>query len=242
VRLERQQRTLRLAQPLQTSYGLLAERPLLLVSITGADGARGYGEAAPLQAYDGVSLERTAAALERHREVLARCRDAAPHAELLAACREADPLPAALAAVDMALWDRAGRMHGKPVAELLCERPQREVAVNALISALDPAEASEQAAAAGRDGFPCVKVKVGVDRDAERVSAVRAGAGAIMALRLDANGAWEVDEAAEAIAGAEISTRTANTDARFRLPAYHPLPMLSSPARSKLLRATWKRG
>jgi L-alanine-DL-glutamate epimerase-like enolase superfamily enzyme len=201
VRLELRQRTLRLAQPVQTSYGPLAERPLLVVSVTGADGVSGYGEAAPLQVYDGIATELAIAALERHREVLARFRDAAPHGELLAACREVDGLPAALAAVDMALWDRAGRVQRKPVAELLCERPAREVAVNALISALDPREAREQAAAAARDGFGCVKVKVGVGDDGARVAAVRAGAGAAMALRLDANGAWELDEAAEAIAG-----------------------------------------
>jgi L-Ala-D/L-Glu epimerase len=199
VRLELQQRTLRLARRLQTSYGLLAERPLLLVSITGADGARGHGEAAPLQAYDGVSVQRTAAALERYRERLARCRDSAPHAELLAACREADPLPAALAAVDTALWDRAGRARGKPVAELLCESPARAVAVNALITALDPRAASEQAAAAAGEGFGCVKVKVGAGADLERVAAVRAGAGAGMQLRLDANGAWELEHAVQAI-------------------------------------------
>jgi L-alanine-DL-glutamate epimerase-like enolase superfamily enzyme len=44
-----------------------------------------------------------------------------------------------------------------------------------------------------------VKVKVGVGDDAGRVAAVRAAAGAEMELRLDANGAWEVDEAVASI-------------------------------------------
>jgi hypothetical protein len=45
-----------------------------------------------------------------------------------------------------------------------------------------------------------VKVKVGVGDDAGRVAAVRAAMGPAAALRLDANGAWEVEEAIAAIA------------------------------------------
>ena len=44
-----------------------------------------------------------------------------------------------------------------------------------------------------------MKVKVGVGDDAGRVAAVRAAAGPEMELRLDANGAWTVDEAVAAI-------------------------------------------
>ena len=49
--------------------------------------------------------------------------------------------------------------------------------VNATLTALDRAGAAEQAAAAARTGFDCVKVKVGVGDDAGRVAAVRAAAG-----------------------------------------------------------------
>ncbi len=44
-----------------------------------------------------------------------------------------------------------------------------------------------------------MKVKVGLGDDAGRVAAVRAAAGPHIALRLDANGAWTVDEAVAAI-------------------------------------------
>ena len=40
-----------------------------------------------------------------------------------------------------------------------------------------------------------MKVKVGIGDDAGRVAAVRAAVGPEMAMRLDANGAWDVDEA-----------------------------------------------
>ena len=44
-----------------------------------------------------------------------------------------------------------------------------------------------------------MKLKVGMPGDAARVGAVREAAGPDMALRLDANGAWDVDEAQLAI-------------------------------------------
>ena len=47
--------------------------------------------------------------------------------------------------------------------------------------------------------FDCVKLKVGIGDDAGRVAAVRAAVGPEVELRLDANGAWEVDEAVTAI-------------------------------------------
>jgi L-alanine-DL-glutamate epimerase-like enolase superfamily enzyme len=73
------------------------------------------------------------------------------------------------------------------------------VPVNATITAHDRAGAAEQAAQAVREGFTCLKLKVGVGDDGGRVAAVRAAAGPEAALRLDANGAWSVEEAVRAI-------------------------------------------
>ncbi|MBX5442333.1 MAG: o-succinylbenzoate synthase, partial [Solirubrobacteraceae bacterium] len=61
------------------------------------------------------------------------------------------------------------------------------------------AGAAAAAAAAAAAGFRCVKLKVGTGDDAGRVAAVRAAAGPGMALRLDANGAWDVEEAVRTI-------------------------------------------
>jgi L-alanine-DL-glutamate epimerase-like enolase superfamily enzyme len=189
---------LSLATPLQSAYGTVKEREILSVSLTDADGVSGYGEAAPLQAYDGVSVERVERALEGYTPVLASSQGQ-NGAQLLDACRDVDDLPAALAAIDMALWDRAGRRAGKPVAALLTDSPAQAVPVNATLSALDRAGAAAQAAGAVAEGFRCLKVKVGIGDDAGRVAAVRAAAGPETALRLDANGAWSVEEAVRAI-------------------------------------------
>lgn len=198
MRLDIRRRTLRLVRPLHTAHGVVDERELLAVAITDDDGAIGYGEAAPLESYDGVSIELVEQALERYAPVLERS-GRLNGAQLIDACRRVEDLPAALAAIDLALWDRAGRREGKPVAELLTDRPAERVPVNATLSALDRAGVAEQAAEAVRAGFACLKVKVGMGDDAGRVAAARAAAGPQVALRLDANGAWSVDQAVRTI-------------------------------------------
>ena len=190
--------TLRFARPLRTAFGLLHERELLTIRIKGDDDVVGWGEAAPLEPYDGVSREAVRAALAAYAPIL-RGGDGEPPAELLEACRNKVNLPQALAAVDMALWDRAGNREGKPVSALLADDPAPTVRVNATIAAEDRAGAASQAAAAARAGFTCVKVKVGIGDDAGRVAAVRAAVGPEVELRLDANGAWDVEEAVRAI-------------------------------------------
>lgn len=206
MRLSVARRTLRLKVPLRSAHGVMPERELLVVQVADADGVTGYGEAAPLQSYDGVSMQRVESALRGYEQALARAESedagtgtGAGAARILDACARVDPTPQALAAIDMALWDRAGKRAGRPVAELLTDAPARAVTVNATIGALDRRSAGEQARLAVDEGFECVKLKVGTGDDAGRVAAVRAATGPATALRLDANGAWSVQEAIRAI-------------------------------------------
>ncbi len=192
------ERTLHLRTPLRTAYGAVRERRLLAVTLTDADGVSGHGEAAPLEPYDGVSIARVRAALEAYRPVLMQSATA-NGAQLIEACRRVADLPTALAAIDLALWDSAGRRAGKPVAALLTDDPAAEIQVNATVGATDRTGAVEQAARAAGQGYQCVKLKVGVGDDAGRVAAVRAAVGPHIALRLDANGAWDVEGAVRAI-------------------------------------------
>jgi L-alanine-DL-glutamate epimerase-like enolase superfamily enzyme len=184
----------RLSDPLRPAAGSPQLRPLILLRIAAADGLIGHGEAAPLEAYDGVSVERTLAALERHQTVLAGLPEPADWTELghvLAACRAADPLPQALAAVDLGLWDLMGRRAGVGVHELLGVHDPQPVPLNATIGAVAPSEAAAEAAAALRAGFAALKVKVGTPDDRQRLKAVRDTVGPDMLIRADANGAWD---------------------------------------------------
>lgn len=189
------QTTVPLRVPFAAGHGTVTDRELLLVSLQAADGLVGHGEAAPLESYDGVSLHEVRAALEACAPVLESYRDVAPIADVLARCGEATVLPQALAAIDLALWDLAGRRINEPVFRLLGAGQSTPVAVNWTIAAADRSGAAHEAAIARAEGYGTVKVKVAIGDDAGRLSAVRAFAGPDMALRIDANGTWLPDEA-----------------------------------------------
>jgi L-alanine-DL-glutamate epimerase-like enolase superfamily enzyme len=115
----------------------------------------------------------------------------------------ADLAPALACGLDIAALDALARSRGLPLARLLSETVRASVPVNATIAAESDSEATAEAAAAREAGFRCVKLKVGMARSLEkerrRVAAVRASLGLEIALRLDANGAWDAERAVCAI-------------------------------------------
>jgi len=191
MKLELARRSLHLREPLITAYGSVSDRELLEVRLTGQDGHVGIGEAAPLEPYDGVSLDAVQAQVEACADV-----PLGDRAATLEACRAHCSLPQALAGIDLALWDLDGRRAGRPVTTLLSDEPAPEVTVNALIG-VGLSDGAEQARAAVAAGFRTLKVKVGDPDDLERVALVRAAVGPNVALRVDANGAWSVPESVE---------------------------------------------
>ena len=188
----------RLRAPWKTARGAISERELLLLALQDADGFIGLGEAAPLESYDGVSLDVVRAALEDCRPALSAAAGT-EREELLAECARLAVLPQALSAVDLALWDLAGRRTRRPVWRLLESSSGDPVQVNHTLTAGDRAGAAAEAARAREAGFSCLKAKVGLGDDAGRLAAIRAAAGPEMAIRLDANGVWSVDEAQAAL-------------------------------------------
>jgi O-succinylbenzoate synthase len=74
---------------------------------------------------------------------------------------------------------------------------RRQVAVNAVIGAVPPAEAAARATEAVSRGMGTVKVKVGDADDIDRVAQIRNAVGPGTRLRVDANGAWDLDTAVD---------------------------------------------
>lgn len=188
----------RLRAPFVSSTGAIDARELLLLRLEDRAGAVGYGEAAPLESYDGVDVAACLAALEDCRQILTES-DGEGRERLLADCERVAVLPQAVAAVDLALWDLAGRRAGQPLWRLLGAAAADPVEVNHTIAHEDRAGAATEAADARAAGFRCVKVKVGIGDDAGRLAAVRAASGPDIAIRLDANGAWGVPDAEVAL-------------------------------------------
>jgi L-Ala-D/L-Glu epimerase len=167
-------------EPFVTATGVIGERRIILLRLEDDDGAVGYGEAAPFEPYDGVSVERVEAVLRgRSREEL----------------RQAE------AAVEMALLDLDARREERPVGE----PGAIAIPVNTTLPAGPAEEVATRAKERLRAGYQCFKLKVGRDDDEERVAAVREAIGSWPALRLDANGSWTVDEAVERITALEAN-------------------------------------
>jgi len=107
----------------------------------------------------------------------------------------------ALAAIDIALWDLAGHRAQAPLHLLLGGAKDRVRLYNTHVGWLnrdldEMVELSERAVE--RDGFTALKLKVGKDdpeEDVERVAKVREAVGRRVALMVDANQKWTIDQA-----------------------------------------------
>src|SRR5213079_3099321 len=104
-------------------------------------------------------------------------------------------------AVEMALWDIAGKATGKPVYELLGGKVREFVPTKWSVSGVEPEKAADIAKWAIAQGLKAMKVKVGIDpeSDVARVRAVREAIGPNVKLGVDANGGWAPDVAVKTI-------------------------------------------
>jgi len=185
---------LRLRAPLATARGELREREGFLVR---AD--EGRGEACPLPAFGTEDLAACARALGRAAEHLAAL---PPPSRIEDISLDLHDAPAARHAVELALLDLLARRRSMSLARLLDPGAAAEVAVSALLSAREPAALAREARSAASEGFGTVKLKVAhapLEHDLARAAVVRDAAGPQMRLRLDANGGWSEDGAADAL-------------------------------------------
>lgn len=215
MRVELTEISLKLRQPVITSRGSITQRDGLLVQIS-EGGVTGWGEAMPLPGWPGADLSATQRALEGW-----------------AADPDPGNMPAerfAHGAVELALLDLEARRTGQTQAEVLADGgPVADsVELNALV------QSAEEAVAAVASGFRTVKLKVGasdLDEDVASVAAVRSAIGADTRMRLDANGAWTAEEAAEALARLEqydieyVEEPVAGIESLAMLASQSPIPM-----------------
>ncbi|HEY1286201.1 MAG TPA: mandelate racemase/muconate lactonizing enzyme family protein [Solirubrobacterales bacterium] len=184
-------------EPYITARGELHERKLILVRLRG-EGLEAWGETAALSLRGGVGIEQIAA------DIRDRCWPGLLEGEVdprriwssIARCRNRGASPQAVAAVDVALHDLVGRATGEPVWRLLGAAEASPVRCNATLPAANPSETRRLAQEWADEGFRTFKLKVGVPGDVTQVATVRQTLGDATEIRIDANGAWSVDEAA----------------------------------------------
>jgi o-succinylbenzoate synthase len=193
-----------LVTPLATAHGVIAARDGALLEIATRDGLRGFGEALPLPGFGLETFEQSQRALAAIARALLGC-DVREVAAALARVQEVAPrAPAARAAADCALHDLAAREAGVSLASLLAKGKavRTSVRANALVAEGEPGAAALAAQRLAAAGYDTLKLKVGVDleRDVQRIAAVRAALPLPMRIRLDVNGAFGDREAEAALA------------------------------------------
>jgi o-succinylbenzoate synthase len=179
---------------LRTSYGEApVNRPHVIVEI-GAGGVVGLGEASPLPEFTGETASSILHVLrERYLDALTGC-DATHIGPIVSHLEHTLPgNTSAIAAIDMALHDAAGKLLGVPVSTLL--GGARRGAIRTVTAmGIDPIpEAIAQAEESFEAGFRTFKMKVGTDpaSDVARVRAVRRALGAEAVIRIDANQGYD---------------------------------------------------
>jgi L-alanine-DL-glutamate epimerase-like enolase superfamily enzyme len=182
-----------------TARGQLSEREILLVRVRDASGAEGIGEATPLSLRGGPGVGLVAQHVSETCWPLLEGRELELSSlpRLFAVCRSRGASLQALAALDLALHDLAGKLAGEPVWKLLGAESAEPVRCNATLPAGNPSSLSRLAEQWRERGFRTFKLKVGVLGDVQQVAHVREAAGPSVELRLDANASWEPGVAVE---------------------------------------------
>jgi L-alanine-DL-glutamate epimerase-like enolase superfamily enzyme len=192
-----------IAAPVRTSFGVMHDRPAVLLRVEDADGAHGWGEV--WCNYPACGAEHRArlvesvfapllcgARFDSPREAFSRLQAAT---EVLALqTGEHGPIAQAIAGIDLALWDLVARRAGQPLWRLLGGASDT---VTVYASGINPDEPARMVERKRTEGYRAFKLKVGfgLPRDLDNIAAVREVAGPGASVMIDANQAWDLPAA-----------------------------------------------
>lgn len=200
-----------IARPVETSFGIMRNRPAVFVRVETDDGCFGFGEiwcnfpSCGAEHRVKIAIEElgpllTAEAFESAEDAF-RILTQKVHVRVLQTL-EIGPFNQAIAGVDMALWDLAARRAGKPVAKMIDADAAARVPVYS--SGIHIGIAETVIAEARTQGVRNFKVKVGFDMadDLAQLGNLAPGIAEGERLFADANQAWDIGSALEFCEGA----------------------------------------
>ena len=216
-------------QPVLTSFGIMRDRPSVVVRVEDKEGAVGWGEL--WCNFPAVGAEHRARLLEtvikpllldgEWQSPVSAFETLSRKLHVLAIqCGEEGPLAQIIAGTDVALCDLVGRRLNVPVWQLFGGTSD-DLSVYA--SGINPVEPQTIAARKHREGYRAFKLKIGfgIERDMANLQTLRDALGWDIALMVDANQAW----------GADTAMESARQIAQFKVDwLEEPLPADSSPA------------
>lgn len=195
-----------LSTPVVTSFGRMLNRPAVFVRIDDEDGHTGWGEVWCNFPSNGAEHrarlvnEVLAPALSGFKvsqppdvfETLTRGTSV-----LALQSGEPGPFAQAIAGIDLAVWDLCARRHDTPLWKMLGGERRR---IRVYASGINPTGSRQMAEAALARGHRALKLKIGFElaSDCANLAALRQLVGHGM-LAADANQAWSLEQAVEAL-------------------------------------------
>ena len=189
--------------PVMTAFGIMRDRPMVLVRAEDHDGVVGWGEV--WCNFPQVGAEHRARLVDSAVAPLAieRAFQHPTHvfehlterlAVLAIQSGEAGPFAQAIAGVDTAVWDLVARKIGEPLWRVL---GGNSPTISVYASGLNPTSPQILAQHKWDEGYRAFKLKIGFGRagDIANLEALRTVLGADVDLMVDANQAWTVEEA-----------------------------------------------
>jgi L-alanine-DL-glutamate epimerase-like enolase superfamily enzyme len=201
-----------LDRPVATAFGIMRDRPALLVKVSDADGAHGWGEVWcnwPASAAEHrarlVTEDLAELVLGRAFSDAPACFEHMSERVVIKTLQSGEPGPyaQAIAGLDMALWDLAARRASKPLHALLA--PGSTDRVRTYASGIDIRAAERvmaESRAAGHHDFK-VKVGFGLEDEAARVASLAATLRQGEGLAIDANQGFGLSQALAFVAALE---------------------------------------
>ncbi|MFT0137190.1 mandelate racemase/muconate lactonizing enzyme family protein [Alcanivoracaceae bacterium MT1] len=191
--------------PVETSFGTMMDRPMVVVRVTDQDGYQGWGEiwcnfpmvGAEHRARLVESVFR-AQMVDRVFDSPAAAYEALDAGTRVLALQSAEPGPFAqcLSGIDLALWDLCARRAGQPLWQYLGGDTDR---IPVYASGLNPTAPERLAVERAAQGYTRFKLKIGfgAKRDLANLAALRDNLGDQASLMVDVNQGWTLDQARE---------------------------------------------
>lgn len=182
----------------KTAHGEHITSPYVLVKVHTDSGLVGLGEATISGLWSGETQAGTVAVI---RDYIAPQLVGQDPRDITAARRAMDFIiklnPFTKAAVEMALWDIAGKAVGLPVYQLLGGKVRDRVRIKLVVWARDVAGSRSMAEEHLARGVTCLKVKTGLDPESDiaRVRAVREVTPRDIPITIDSNCGWTLQQA-----------------------------------------------
>lgn len=192
-------------EPFTIALGTSTISRNIVVKILTDEGIVGWGEASPSRKITGETVESTIYAVKNYFKPILVGKDPICINDIFKEIDQSiEGHSSAKAAVDMALYDIAGKSFNLPLNKLLGSS-RNTIVTDITIGIKSPSEMAKSAVKFVNRGFRSLKIKVGIDplEDIERVKAVRNAVGEKVTIRVDANQGWTPKQAVKTIKAIE---------------------------------------